>query len=147
MKYLEIYLVLMCINLAFSAIVTLGILPISPDYNDSYILGNTINSTEFASDYTVNKSDNIGYKFNKDVDSASYSKTLLQTNVFQDVDFLTGIWIFIEIVGKGIFYLGPTLTVLGVPPQLHNLFIIPYIFMFLLGLFQVFSGRNVEANK
>ena len=147
MKYIEITLLLICINIGFTISDTFGLIPMGPNFNESIATAGTVDLDEFGVDYTVNKTDSITYTLMDKIYNAVYSKTTLQTNIFQDTDFLTGTWILIEILGKGLFYLGSTLNALGIPPEMHFMLIIPMYFMYLLAFFQVVSGRNVEANK
>lgn len=147
MKYIEIMLLLICINISFTMIDVMGLIPMGPNIDDSFTTAGTVDINEFGSNYRINKSDNINYEFMRQMEDSTYSKTILQTNIFQDTDFLTGTWILIEMIGKGLFFLGSTLNAFGIPAQMHFMFAIPIYFMYLLALFQVISGRNIEANK
>ena len=146
MKYVEILLLMICLNISFSFVDMMGLVPMSPHYNDTFTTGGSVSVGELTDTYAVNKSDSISALTMSGIEEAKYSKGVL-ANSFQDVDFLTGTWIMIEILGQGLFYLGTTLNALGVPGQLHFMFIIPMYIMYLIALFQTISGRNIEGNK
>ena len=145
MKFVEIALMLICLNIAFTVVNQLKLVPIAPGFDESYKNAGSVN--EFGEYYLINDSDNLGYVQKRLLDEQIYTKSGITGSQFQDVDFLTGIWMMVELVGQGLTMVKPTLNSIGIPPKLQYLFYGPIYFMYMIAVLQVISGRNVEANK
>ena len=57
-------------------------------------------------------------------------------------DFVKGLFIFYEVILKGMVLITPTLANFKVPGQLHVFFVIPIWFIYALGIIEFVSGRQ-----
>lgn len=144
MRYIELTLIILSINLT---VALFGQLDIMPDTMGNY----TITSTESVNTATgefnpANAS--LSYKMQSWMDDEiSYIDPGVQDTTQQYLqaggDFIRAWNIFWEIF-VGTFIIYPTLRNFGVPPSISWYFSIPFVIMYVLALIQFLSGRQIE---
>lgn len=143
MRYLDIVLVVLCINLTMTLVSQTGIFPVL-DKNTTLVKpGELFDANGNPADPDSMSAKIYEFTTNKDYISLG-SQDPQQVYLRSGGDFLKGIFYFIEVLAKGTLLVHTTLLTLGVPPSIVFWVAFPIYLMYAVALIQLISNRAFE---
>jgi hypothetical protein len=147
MKFVEIVMVMLMINLTALLVSSTGILP-----GVNGVEANLNSQAEFldADGNLLDVNTSLAKRI-VNMDSYVYRSPGLQDQSLGYLqagsDFVKGLYLFFDIFLKGTTLIYPTLRMFGVPSQIYFWIIAPFMLMYALAVIQLISGRTFEGNK
>jgi len=141
MKYLEIVMVFMMINLTVGLISQSGLLP--------DVMGGVVSESPVDINGDFSEPESLGYKVENFKTNKYYlnsAQNLDQQYLQSGGDFLRGFYWFLEVFVKGTVLVHLTFKNFGVPAKLIFYFVTPVYFMYALAVIQLISGRSFSGN-
>ena len=141
MKYLEIVMVFMMINLTVGLISQSGLLP--------DVMGGVVSESPVDINGDFSEPESLGYKVENFKTNKYYlnsAQNLDQQYLQSGGDFIRGFYWFLDVFVKGTVLVHDTLKNLHVPQQIIFYFATPIYFMYALAVIQLISGRSFSGN-
>jgi len=142
MKYLEVVMAILMINLTagiFAQTNLINMESVVTIQSDSPVdmYGNLLENNSLS--YKI-------YKFNEDRQYLSSAQNLDQQYLQSGGDFIKGLFWFLEAFVKGTILFPLTLKNFGVPSPIIYFFTIPLLFLYIMAIVQLVSGRSFGGN-
>ena len=149
MKYLELLLLIMMLNISIELVNEIKLMPLEIIDTDSYNATIALIGMEDINNSEIKDPDSLTSRIKLLFSDTYFSQNSLDSGervtAGSDTDYVKGMFLFTKAFAGGVLYFEGTLEAFHVPKSAYPFFIIPMYFMYSLAIIHLISGRNLEG--